>query len=367
MGAAAIPALGRGASPSESGWLELALTRIGTALDRAMLAGMRLAFAEAIRPARRAALETSARPYVDPVLQREPRRFFAFLDAPVKTPAVRTLGRRDVPGGEIVVRELDTAYEPFHASDSWPCCVENARLPFEHWMHRPATSRGVVLALHGFTMGRPWIDGHVLMAPQWFGLGFDVVMPILPFHGPRAPRWARYSGEAFGSWDVGRLNEAVRQAVHDVDLVRRWLVDAGSGPVGLVGLSLGGYLTALVAELCPDVAFAIPVAAPSSLAWLPQRLFGFGRFGPARLPIAPDILAAAYRVHSPLTYPLAIPRSRTFIVGGLGDGVVPPEQVQALWRHWGEPAVHWFNGGHTTPFGRAQIMSRLEAHLRTFV
>jgi pimeloyl-ACP methyl ester carboxylesterase len=141
-------------------------------------------------------------------------------------------------------------------------------------------------------MGRPWIDAQVLMAAQWFQLGFDVVLPILPFHGRRTPRWARYSGEAFGSWDVSRLNESVRQAVHDVDLIRRWLVADGVETIGMVGLSLGGYLTALMAGLCPKLAFAIPVAAPSSLWWLPQRLFGLGRRRAARYPVAAILEAA---------------------------------------------------------------------------
>src|SRR5204863_6028890 len=103
-------------------------------------------------------------------------------------------------------------------------------------------------------------------------------------------RWARYSGEAFGSWDVGRLNESVRQAVHDVDLIYRWLVAGGADTVGMVGLSLGGYLTALMAGLRPDLAFAIPVAAPSTLLWLPQRLFGLGRRRAARSPVAAALL-----------------------------------------------------------------------------
>jgi Serine hydrolase (FSH1) len=348
-----------------SRWLDGVLTRIGTALDRAALAGMRLAFADALHPTQRAcaALGTCADPYLDPALQREPRRFFAFLDAPAGPPEARTLESRTVPGGEIVVRELESAYAPWHASDAWLRCAENARVPFQHWLHRDRPARGVVIAIHGFTMGRPWIDGRVLMAAQWFALGLDVVMPILPFHGIRAPRWARYSGEAFGSWNVGRLNEAVRQSVYDVDLVRRWLRARGGPPVGVMGLSLGGYVAALLAGLCPDLAFAVPVAAPSSLAWLPQRLFGFGRVTPPGPPIPPAVLDAAYRVHSPLTYPLAMPRRRAFLVGGLGDGVVPPAQVHALWRHWGEPALHWFSGGHTTPFGRTQIMARIEAHL----
>jgi hypothetical protein len=348
------------------GWLDHALTRVGRALDGAALLGMRLAWADAVQPTERvpARLDVTARPYLDAVLQREPRRFFAFLDGPAEPGATRILDRRDVPHGEIVVHELATQYEPFHASESWPCCVENARVPFERWRHaeRP---RGTVIALHGFTMGRPWIDAQVLMAAQWFELGFDVVMPILPFHGTRAPRWARYSGEAFGSWDVSRLNESVRQAVHDVDLIRRWLVADGVETIGMVGLSLGGYLTALMAGLCPDLAFAIPVAAPSVLWWLPRRLFGLGRWRSTSYPVTTAILEAAYRLHCPLTFPLAIPRDRTFIVGGLGDGVVPPAQIEALWHHWGEPALHWFSGGHTTPFGRAQIMAHIERHLRT--
>jgi hypothetical protein len=46
------------------------------------------------------------------------------------------------------------------------------------------------------------------------------------------------------------------------------------------------------------------------LWWLPQRLFAFGRRRAARYPVTAAILEAAYRVHSPLTFPLAIPRER---------------------------------------------------------
>src|SRR6185369_5857683 len=119
------------------GWLGHALTRVGRALDRAALLGMRLAWADVVQPAEQvpARLDQTAQPYLDPVLQREPRRFFAFLDRPAAPGDARILDRRDVPHGEIVVHELATQYEPFHASESWPCCVENARVPFERWTH----------------------------------------------------------------------------------------------------------------------------------------------------------------------------------------------------------------------------------------
>lgn len=363
MGAPALapPAVGA-ETPSPTGWAELALTRIGAILDRAMLTGMRLAFCEMLRPAETIAFEETARPYVDPVLQASPRRFFDFLDASGTVPVARTFEERAVPGGRVAVREIATAYAPWHASPSWPAWPENARIPFEHWQHDGAP-RAVVIALHGFTMGRPWIDGRVLMTSQWFARGYDVVMPVLPFHGVRAPRTARYSGEAFGSWDVRRLNEAVREAIHDVEIVRRWLAAETRVPIGLLGLSLGGYLTALLAGLRGDLAFAVPVAAPSSLAWLPHRLFGLAA-STVRPPVAADALEAAYRVHCPLSFPLAIPKERALIVGGLGDGLVPREQVEALWRHWREPALYWFSGGHSTPFGRARLMARIDEHLR---
>jgi dienelactone hydrolase len=349
-----------------AGWGELALTHIGAALDRAMLTGMRLAFAEVLCPVDSIAFEETAEPYLDAALQREPRRFFSFLDAAAPTPRARTLERRTISGGLIAEREIATEYVPWHASECWPECPENARIPLQHWRHRAGDARAVIIALHGFTMGRPWIDGRILMAAQWFRRGYDVVMPVLPFHGVRAPCTTRYSGEAFGSWDVRRLNEAVRQAIYDIDIVRRWLAAESQLPVGLVGLSLGGYLTALMAGLRHDLAFAVPVAAPSSLAWLPHRLFGLAATT-VRPPVAADVLDAAYRVHCPLSFPLAIPRERAFIVGGTGDGVVPREQVEALWHHWGEPAVHWFNGGHTTPFGRARVTALIDEHLRTIL
>jgi dienelactone hydrolase len=350
----------------QRGWLEAGLTGIGALLDRAALTGMRLAFGASLHPERQAAegLEASARAYLTPALERDPRAFFHFLDAPAPLPTARPVERRPIPGGTIAVYELTSDYEPWHASDSWPSCDENGRVPFQHWTHLEVAPRATVIVLHGFTMGRPRIDARVLMATHWFGMGFDVVLPVLPFHGTRALQGARYSGEGFASWDAGRLNEAVRQAVHDVDLVRRWLDTQGRAPVGVVGLSLGGYLTALLAGLCPSLAFAIPIAAPSSLAWLPHRLFGLGSAMSARAPVSRELLDAAYRAHSPLSHPLAIDRERCFVVGGRGDAVVPPSQVRALWRHWGEPAIHWFDGGHTTPFGRMEIMARIDAHLR---
>jgi len=75
-------------------------------------------------------------------------------------------------------------------------------------------------------------------------------------------------------------------------------------------------------------------------------------------------LRSLYRLHSPLTYPLRVPRERVLIIAGRGDRIVPPEHPHALWRHWGEPAIHWFSGSHLAPFGRERIVAAGVDHLR---
>jgi hypothetical protein len=39
--------------------------------------------------------------------------------------------------------------------------------------------------------------------------------------------------------------------------------------------------------------------------------------------------------------------------------MVPRAHAYALWRHWGEPAIHWYSGSHTAPFRRARVLSRV--------
>lgn len=327
---------------------------------------MRLAFGAMLQPSRAdcAAAASAAAPYLTNALLSDPRGFFRFLDQPPRPTTMKELYRRPLANGEVVTRELATWYQPYACSGTWPACVENDRVVVEHWMHRSAPPRATILALHGFSMGTAWIDAHVLMAARWFALGFDVALMALPFHGPRCPATARYSGELFASWDVGRTNEAIRQAVHDVDVVHRWIAAETGRPVGVLGLSLGGYIAALMAGLCEDLAFVIPLVPPVTLDALVGSMLALDTPPTVLAPPIPFAdLRAAHAVHSPLTHPLAIPRERVLIVGARGDCIVPPEHAYALWRHWGEPAIHWYSGSHLAPFRRARLVARVAAHL----
>ena len=213
------------------------------------------------------------------------------------------------------------------------------------------------------------VHAPVLFASTLFDAGLDVVLLTLPSHGPRAPEDARFSGERFAVPHVARLAEAVRRAIHEIRAVTLWLREGTGDPVGLLGLSLGGYLTALSAGLYDDLDFAIPMVPPAcigDLAWhfhrQSRKTRGAGEGAPA---FDYDELRRGYRIHSPLAHALRIPRGRVLIIAGRGDRIVPPEHPHALWRHFGSPAIHWFSGGHLAPFGRAGIARAIRGHLRS--
>jgi dipeptidyl aminopeptidase/acylaminoacyl peptidase len=164
---------------------------------------------------------------------------------------------------------------------------------------------------------------------------------------------------------VSELNAAAGRAIYEIMAAVRWLRREVDVPVGILGLSLGGYLAATAAGLDPDLAFVIPMVPPACLGDLAWRFFTASRSAheTEQVALTYEELRAAYRVHSPLTYTLRIPRERAMIIAGRGDRIVPPEHPHALWRHWGEPRIHWFSGSHLAPFGRSGIVEAVVAHL----
>jgi hypothetical protein len=178
----------------------------------------------------------------------------------------------------------------------------------------------------------------------------------------------------FPSPNPVRTNEGFGQAIFDLRALAAWLRGRGSSCVGVMGMSLGGYTTALWASIDAELAFAVAMIPAVSIAALMWR---WGEDNPARkraerAGITEEMLAAAFAVHAPTTRPCAIARERRFIIAGRGDRITGPDQAERLAAHWGVD-VTWFEGGHLAQLGRNEALrttrralGKLELPGRTF-
>jgi pimeloyl-ACP methyl ester carboxylesterase len=272
-------------------------------------------------------------------------------------------------GGAIVDLSWASAHVPFLADfrEEFAAHHENLTVHARWW--RSPRPRTTIVLLHGWGGGAWFLESRAFPVEYFRRLGLDVVLFQLPFHALRAPRGTR-SGELFPSPHVVRTNEAFTQAISDLRALRTWLLEEHDVPrLGVAGMSLGGYTTALFASLVPDLAFAVPMIPAACFADLMWRN---GEATPARkramaAGVTLPLLEGAFRVHSPLARTPLVAPERRFIIAGHGDRITPPDQAERLWRHWGEPPIHWFPGGHLAQVGRGDAFRALGKWLRPLI
>jgi hypothetical protein len=213
-------------------------------------------------------------------------------------------------------------------------------------------------------MGSPLIDLSAF-PPEYFQrrLGLNLLLPVLPLHGPR--KIGRRSGDGFIVGDALDTVHAEAQAMWDIRRLLSWVRAQEAPALGVLGLSLGGYNTALLASLEEGLACAV---AGVPLADFTRAIF---RHGPplhlrdaAERGVEEEMIRKLKRVISPLDLPPLLPRERRFIFGAVGDRLVPPDQVRDLWRHWERPRIVWYQGGHLTFRAHAPVRRLVRDALR---
>jgi pimeloyl-ACP methyl ester carboxylesterase len=239
----------------------------------------------------------------------------------------------------------------------------------QHWRHDDGPHPTLCL-IHGF-MGSAYLFNGLFFALPWFyRAGYDILLYTLPFHGRRAEKNSPYSGYGFFMDGFGGFAESMAQAVHDFRSVLDYLEFTGVDRISLTGMSLGGYTSALIAEVDDRIQAVIPnvpVVTPETTMdqWFPANLLV--RLGDLLTRTDKDIAAAAYRYHSPLNYPPLIPKDRRLIIAGLGDRLAPPQQAELLWEHWDRCEFHWFPGNHVLHVSQPDYLRRMTRFLGEFM
>ena len=336
--------------------LDGVLCRAGARLDRFALEwviGRRPPDPPVDSPAWRARLAAARTFYADPRFVAEPGAFFR----PPTVPRVRERTVLRLRRGRVLRLAYDTDFRPaFPDADLPP-----VRRGVARWWRHDAPDRPVLLCIHGYAGGHPLVETLAFDVPRFYRAGMDVVLYVLPYHGARAIPGARRSGDGFFGGDLVRTNEAFAQAVYELRALVRLLAAAGRGPVGAFGMSLGGYVTALLASVEPALAFAAPMIPLVSLA---DMMWAVGEGDPLLRRAAEhgwsrDALAEFFRPHSPLARPPLVPHDRRLVIAAAGDRICPPGHADALWRHWGRPRIHWYPGGHLAQFRRGAALGEV--------
>lgn len=237
-----------------------------------------------------------------------------------------------------------SGYEPYPGdpdADRWQSFEANRTV--HAWVLRHREPRPWLVSVHGATMGNPRLDLRVLRA-SWMhdNLGLNVAMPVLPLHGPRRSPDGHYPSE-----DVLNNLHGVFQSVADVRRTLAWIRSLGGDTrIGIHGISMGGFTTALVASLDEDLACAILGVAPVDLVLLLERHHGTGSGHDLRVRNF-DMGARLNPMISPLKLTPAIPRERRFIYAGVVDQLVDfSEHVAPMIAHWDYPETLLYDGGH---------------------
>ncbi|MGO8852457.1 alpha/beta hydrolase family protein [Mycobacterium sp.] len=289
-----------------------------------------------------------------------PKRFFA---AP---PPLSDVTVRKVKGNRRSLHRIffDSEYRPRPGEpgrERWMGYTANEReyaLVLRHRQPRPW-----LVCVHGTEMGRAALDLALFRAWRLHDdLGLNVVMPVLPMHGPRArglPKGAIFPGE-----DVLDDVHASAQSVWDIRRLLSWIRrQEPESQIGLYGLSMGGYIAALVASLERGLTCAVLGVPVADLVGLLGRHSGLGHDDPRRHTM--ELAEPIGRMTSPLSLSPLVPKRGRFIYAGVADQVVHPrEQVVRLWEHWGKPEIVWYPGGHTGFFRARPVQRFVEAALQ---
>jgi len=231
------------------------------------------------------------------------------------------------------------------------------------WMLRRDESAPWLICLHGAGTGHPLIDAQVFAARRLHAtLGLNLLFPVQPLHGARRVPEVGIGG--FLSFELLDTLHGFAQAVWDTRCLIAWMRESGVRRIGLYGLSLGAYTSALLAMLEP-VDF---VLAGIPLCDVPDLYAGHSSGAIRRLAEESGVLSPELHELFTLVSPLAAkptpPRAHRFLFAASADGIAPPLQAQRLWEHWERPDIFWYPGGHVSFFWTRAVQSFVDQSLR---
>lgn len=228
----------------------------------------------------------------------------------------------------------------------------------QHWRH-PAGPRPTLIFVHGYFVSPRWLNSLFFSLRAFYEQGYDILLYTQPFHGDRRAPHEPFNGYGIFGRGFAEANEALLQSVYDLRVWINYLEAQGVRHVGVAGMSLGGYVSALAASCDARLDYAVAnvpavVVADMAYEWplvLPAAKVFLGRHG-----LGLRDLRHALAVQCPLTWKPVVDPDRLLIIGGAGDRFTAPRYLNLLHEHWAGSHLHWFPGNHVLHLGKREYL-----------
>ncbi len=196
--------------------------------------------------------------------------------------------------------------------------------------------------------------------------GIGSVFMYMAYYGPRRPRGK--GRIRLISTNIPRSMAGIRQTVLDVRRLTAWMdsrKEIDSKNLGIVGVSLGGFMTALSAEMEPKLGRVAILLAGGGLAdgFYAHKHPEAAKYRKLYESLGGNkkILQTLLAPVDPLTCAANLKNRKVMMLAAKRDEVVPASMAEKLWEATGRQKILWYN---TTHYGAALFLIPALKHLR---
>ncbi|WP_010233469.1 alpha/beta fold hydrolase [Clostridium arbusti] len=194
---------------------------------------------------------------------------------------------------------------------------------------------------------------------------YNIYSYVQPFHMERTPN-ASYSGEYYISADVNRTLKSVQQSVSDIRALINYIKTASEGKIIIIGLSLGGIVSNLLAETEENIDWLVSLFYGNDLSFtvFESEAGKYIKKDFLKNNFDYRLLKKSWSIINPSLRKPILNLDKILLVSGKHDKVVLNKDISLVWENWQNSEKYIYNCGHS---GTVLCKNRLRKNVLKFI
>lgn len=178
---------------------------------------------------------------------------------------------------------------------------------------------------------------------------YNIYDYILPFHMERSEDTALYSGEFFVSANVSRTLKSIQQSINDIRALIRYIKEIKKGKIVIIGLSLGGIVSNLLAEVEENIDTLISLFYANDLSYIifETEVGKYIKKDFIDNNFSKELLNKSWSIINPSLRKPVIDKNKILLISGEYDKYVINIDTEKLWNNWDKPLRYKYKSGHS--------------------